>query len=228
LEHNLVVQEIQLIQTVLVYALPVLFAITLHEAAHGYAAKLLGDPTAWQLGRVTINPIAHIDPMGTIVMPMLLYFATSGAFLFGYAKPVPVNWGRLRRPKRDMVWVALAGPASNLLQAALWAIAWVLLVSVGVHERFFIEMCQAGVLTNVVMFAFNLFPLPPLDGGRILTGLLPFKQAMVFARVEPYGFYIVMALLLLGVINRFWMHPLMELTYAFIDTMLYPLKSLLQ
>jgi Zn-dependent protease len=226
--HNNGVQETQLIQTVLVYALPVLFAITLHEAAHGYAAKLLGDPTAWQLGRVTFNPWAHIDLMGTIVMPMLLYFATSGAFLFGYAKPVPVNWGRLRHPKRDMVWVALAGPASNLLQACLWAIAWLLLVSAGVQERFFIQMCQAGVLTNVVMFAFNLFPLPPLDGGRILTGLLPFKQAMAFARVEPYGFYIVMALLLLGVINRFWMHPLMDLTYAFIDGMLYPLKSLLQ
>jgi Zn-dependent protease len=228
LVHNTIVQETQLIQTVLVYALPVLFAITLHEAAHGYAAKWLGDATAWQLGRVTLNPWAHIDWMGTIAMPIVLYLATSGAFLFGYAKPVPVNWGRLRRPKRDMVWVALAGPASNLLQALLWAMAWLALAGVGVQERFFIEMCQAGVLTNVVMFAFNLFPLPPLDGGRILTGLLPIRQAMVFARVEPYGFFIVMALLLLGVINRFWMHPVMELTYAVIDGMLYPLKSLFQ
>ena len=156
--HNIRVQDIQLIQTVLVYALPVLFAITLHEAAHGYAARFLGDPTAWQLGRVTLNPWVHIDWLGTILMPVLLYFATSGAFLFGYAKPVPVDWGRLRKPKRDMIWVALAGPLSNLLQALIWAVAWLLLVAFGWQERFFIEMCQAGVLSNVVMFAFNLFP----------------------------------------------------------------------
>ena len=196
-------QETQLIQTVLVYALPVIFAITLHEAAHGYAARFLGDPTAWQLGRVTLNPWVHIDWLGTILMPVLLYFATSGAFLFGYAKPVPVDWGRLRKPKRDMIWVALAGPLSNLLQALIWAVAWLLLVAFGWQERFFIEMCQAGVLSNVVMFAFNLFPLPPLDGGRVITGLLPWRLAMTFARIEPYGFFIVMALVLVGAITAF-------------------------
>ena len=224
--HNSEVQETQLIQTVLVYALPVIFAITLHEAAHGYAARFLGDPTAWQLGRVTLNPWVHIDWLGTILMPVLLYFATSGAFLFGYAKPVPVDWGRLRKPKRDMIWVALAGPLSNLLQAIVWAVVWLLLVAFGWQERFFIEMCQAGVLTNVVMFAFNLFPLPPLDGGRVLTGLLPWKQAVTFSRIEPYGFYIVMALVLLGVINSVWMRPVMGLTFALVDGLLYPLKAI--
>ena len=226
--HNSAVQESQLIQTVLVYALPVLFAITLHEAAHGYAARYLGDPTAWQLGRVTLNPWAHVDLVGTLLMPVLLYLATSGAFLFGYAKPVPVNWGRLHRPKRDMMWVALAGPASNLVQAWAWGVVWLVLVSMGWQERFFIEMCQAGVLSNVVMFAFNLFPLPPLDGGRVVTGLLPWKQAMIFARVEPYGFYIVMALVLFGVINALWMQPVMGLTYNLVDGLLYPLKLLLR
>jgi Zn-dependent protease len=226
--HNSAVQESQLIQTVLVYALPVLFAITLHEAAHGYAARHLGDPTAWQLGRVTLNPWAHVDLVGTLLMPVLLYLATSGAFLFGYAKPVPVNWGRLHRPKRDMMWVALAGPASNLVQAWVWGVVWLVLVSMGWQERFFIEMCQAGVLSNVVMFAFNLFPLPPLDGGRVVTGLLPWKQAMIFARVEPYGFYIVMALVLFGVINALWMQPVMGLTYDLVDGLLYPLKLLLR
>ena len=226
--HNIPVQETQLIQTVLVYALPVLFAITLHEAAHGYAARYFGDLTAWQMGRVTLNPWPHVDGLGTVLMPIMLYFATSGAFLFGYAKPVPVNWGRLRHPKRDMVWVALAGPAINLAQALIWGLVWMVLPTIGVQERFFVEMCQAGVLVNVVMFAFNLFPLPPLDGGRILTGVLPWKQAMFFARIEPYGFYIVMTLVLLGVINQVWMQPVMGLTLALIDGLLSPFKLVLR
>ena len=162
-----------LIQTGLIYALPVLFAITVHEAAHGYAARHLGDSTAWKMGRVTLNPAKHIDPLGTILMPLLLYFATSGAFLFGYAKPVPVRFGNLRNPKRDMVWVALAGPAANFIQAIVWALMFVVYTDFGVTEKFFLAMCKAGVLSNVVMFAFNLFPLPPLDGGRIVVGLLP-------------------------------------------------------
>jgi len=153
-----------ILQTVLIYALPVLFAITVHEAAHGYAARHFGDNTAWMLGRITLNPLKHIDPVGTILMPLLLYFATSGAFLFGYAKPVPVRFGNLRNPKRDMIWVALAGPAANLAQALLWGIGFYLLRGAGVNEPFFIKMCQGGILVNVVMFVFNLFPLPPLDG----------------------------------------------------------------
>ena len=213
-----------IIQTVAIYAIPVIFAITLHEAAHGYAAKKLGDNTAYALGRVTLNPIKHIDPMGTIAVPLLLYFATAGTFLFGYAKPVPVRFGNLRHPKKDMIWVALAGPGSNLVQAICWAIMYLLLIKVSLTERFFLEMCQAGVLVNVVMFAFNLFPLPPLDGGRILVGLLPWKQAAMVSRVEPWGFYIVLALVLTQTISTLWMRPVMSLTYWFLDSLLIPLR----
>lgn len=218
----------QLIQTVLIYALPVLFAITVHEAAHGYAARHFGDNTAAMMGRITLNPIKHIDPIGTILMPLLLYFATSGAFLFGYARPVPVRFDRLRHPKRDMVWVALAGPGANLLQALLWAVLMYLLLALDVNERFFLEMCKAGVLVNVVMFAFNLFPLPPLDGGRILIGLLPWRYAALLARVEPWGFFIVMALVILGVVSTLWMQPIMALTYGLLDILLTPLSFLIR
>ena len=216
----------QLIQTVLIYALPVLFAITVHEAAHGYAARRLGDNTAWLMGRVTLNPMRHIDPVGTILMPLVLYFVTSGSCLFGYAKPVPVRFDRLRHPKRDMVWVALAGPGANLLQALLWGALMYVLIGSGLTERFFLEMCKAGVLVNVVMFAFNLFPLPPLDGGRILVGLLPWRQAALVARIEPWGFFIVMALVISGLVSSLWMRPLMGLTYELLDLLLQPLSFL--
>ncbi|ACY31579.1 MULTISPECIES: site-2 protease family protein [Comamonas] len=218
----------ELIQTVLIYALPVLFAITIHEAAHGYAARHFGDNTAAMMGRITLNPIKHIDPIGTILMPLLLYFATSGAFLFGYAKPVPVRFDHLRHPKRDMIWVALAGPASNFVQAVFWGLLLIVLVGTGLHERFFLEMCRAGILVNLVMWAFNLFPLPPLDGGRILVGLLPWKQAQLVARVEPYGFFIVMALVIAGVVGSYWLRPLMSLGYSAIDLILYPFMALLR
>ena len=217
-----------LIQTVLIYALPVLFAITVHEAAHGYAARALGDNTAWMMGRVTLNPMKHIDLVGTILMPLVLYFATSGAFLFGYAKPVPVRFDLLRHPKRDMVWVALAGPGANLFQALLWGIALYAMMAMSVSERFFLEMGKAGMLTNVVMFAFNLFPLPPLDGGRIVVGLLPWKQAAWFARIEPWGFFIVMGLVVAGVVSTLWMQPVMRLTFDLLDVMLYPFAYLLR
>ena len=203
-----------------------LFAITVHEAAHGYAARRLGDDTAYVLGRVTLNPIKHIDPVGTILMPLMLYFATSGAFLFGYAKPVPVRFDNLRNPKRDMVWVALAGPGANLAQAILWGVLLYLLLGAGVNEPFFIKMCQGGMLVNVVMFVFNLFPLPPLDGGRILVGLLPYRPAELVSRVEPWGFFIVMALVLAGIVSTLWMQPLMALTYGFLDIVLTPLAWL--
>jgi Zn-dependent protease len=217
----------QIVQTVALYALPVLFAITLHEAAHGYAAKRFGDNTAEMMGRITLNPIKHIDPVGTIAMPLLLYFATSGAFLFGYAKPVPVNFGRLRNPKRDMIWVALAGPGANLVQAIGWTVLFYVLLSMGVEETFFLKMCQAGLLVNLVMFAFNLFPLPPLDGGRILVGLLPWKQAELVSRVEPWGFFIVLALVITGVVGNLWLRPLMMLTGSAIETLLTPVRLLL-
>ena len=209
-----------LIQTVSVYAIPVIFAITLHEAAHGYAAKHFGDNTAYMMGRVTLNPFPHIHLVGTILLPLLMYFSTNGALLFGFAKPVPVNFGNLRQPKRDMVWVALAGPASNLVQAIVWALLFVVYTDFGVSEKFFLAMCKAGVLSNVVMFAFNLFPLPPLDGGRIVVGLLPWKQAYQFSRIEPYGFYIVMALAITGVVNHLWLDPVMNATFGLIELML--------
>ena len=217
----------QLIQTVAIYALPVLFAITVHEAVHGYVARHYGDNTAYALGRVTLNPLKHIDPVGTILMPLLLYFATSGAFLFGYAKPVPVHFGNLRNPKRDMVWVALAGPGANLIQALLWGALGLLLRGADVDEFFFLKMCEGGVLVNVVMFALNLFPLPPLDGGRILVGLLPHRQAELVTRIEPWGFFIVMGLLIAGVLSTLWMQPVMALTLWALKILLMPLAFVL-
>ena len=216
----------KIVHTITTHALPVLLAITLHEAAHGYVAKLLGDNTAWALGRVTLNPVPHIDLVGTIAIPLVLYFATAGNFLFGYAKPVPVDVTRLRHPKRDMVWVALAGPVANLLQAILWMVAIYLLSGFDVEERFFIDMAKAGVLTNLVMFAFNLFPIPPMDGGRIVVGLLPWRLAVGFAQVERFGFFIVMGLVLLGVVNALWMTPIMNASVFSIQWLLQPLANL--
>ena len=224
--HNGGVNLSDSIQTLLIYALPVLFAITLHEAAHGYVAHMLGDDTAWVMGRVTLNPMAHIDLVGTILLPILMYLSTAltpmGPLLFGFAKPVPVRFDMLKNPKRDMVWVALAGPAANLVQAFIWGVALYLLQGAGVSEPFFIKMCQGGVLVNVVMFAFNLFPLPPLDGGRILVGLLPYRQALWVSRVEPWGFFIVMGLVLLGIVSVVWLQPVMALTFSLLQFLLTP------
>lgn len=218
-----------LVQTVLIYALPVIFAITVHEAAHGYVARYLGDDTAYLMGRMALNPLRHIDPVGTILMPLVLYFATSGAFLFGYAKPVPVQFGNLRHPKRDMIWVALAGPASNFIMAIGWAVVLVALVATGIDETFFLKMAQGGVLVNLVMWAFNLFPLPPLDGGRVLAGLLPRGAAQtLLARIEPFGFFIVMALVLAGLISTWWLIPLIGFGSQAIGVLISPLAALLR
>ena len=218
----------QLIQTVMVNALPLLFAITVHEAAHGYAARHFGDDTAYRMGRLTLNPIRHIDPVGTVLMPALMFFATSGAFAFGYAKPVPVNFDRLRKPRRDMVLVALAGPASNFLQAFLWAVLLLCLLGFGVQEHFFLQMAQSGIKWNLVMWAFNLFPLPPLDGGRVLSGLLPPRAAAVLDRIEPFGFYIVIGLVLLGVVSTMWMLPLIGASEAVLSLLLTPIAALIR
>lgn len=215
-----------LIQTIAVYALPVLFAITLHEASHAYAARFLGDSTAYLQGRMSLNPLKHIDPFGTIIIPILLYVSTSGAFLFGYAKPVPVNFANLRKPKRDMAWVALAGPASNFVMALLWMIFAIGLSMGDVREPFFMRMAQAGVLSNLVMFAFNLFPIPPLDGGRVLTSLLPNRLAYKFSQIEPYGFFIVMGLVLLKVLYV-WMVPVMTAAHSAIKLIVSPLTIFL-
>lgn len=217
----------EIIRTVLVYALPVLFAITVHEAAHGYAARHFGDPTAAELGRITLNPVRHIDPFGTIAMPLLLYAATAGLFTFGYAKPVPVCFWKMRNPKRDMVWVAFAGPAANLAQAVAWGVLGTALLALDVQENFFALMARAGVLVNLVMFAFNLFPVPPLDGGRILVGLLPLRAAQALARLERFGFFIVIALVAAGLLTSYWMLPILRLLIGALQTLLPSLPNLL-
>lgn len=217
----------ELIQTILIYALPVVFAITLHEAAHGYVAHKLGDNTALMLGRVTLNPIPHIDPLGTIAMPALLYFATGGNFLFGYARPVPVRFGNLNHPKRDMIWVALAGPGINFLQALAWLLAFYMMKGFGVTETYFLKMSLAGVVVNVSMFVFNLFPLPPLDGGRVLVGLLPWRAAVWLSKVEPYGMYIILGLVAFKLLDDIWMAPLMSWTVFVLSILLSPFEFLL-
>jgi len=198
------------IQAVAINAIPLIFAITIHEAAHGYAARQLGDNTAYMLGRVSLNPIKHIDPVGTVLIPLLLIL-TGSPFLVGYAKPVPVNFGRLRNPRIDSIWVALAGPGSNFMQALIWAILFISLVGFGVDERFLLAMSQAGITWNLGLLVFNLFPLPPLDGGRILAGLLPARQSIALGKLEPWGFFIVLALVFTGIIGNLWMEPLIAL-----------------
>ena len=216
----------QLIEKISIYALPVLFAITVHEAAHGYAARHFGDNTAWKLGRITLNPLKHIDLFGTILLPLFL-IAVSSPFVFGSAKPVPVHFGNLRNPKRDMIWVALAGPSANLAMALGWGILLYLFKGIGISERFFLEMCQGGIAFNVMLYAFNLFPLPPLDGGRILVGLLPYRQAAFISRIEPVGIFVVLALAFATpVIGVYWMQPAMSLAYALLDLILSPLSML--
>ncbi len=190
------------IQTIAVYAIPVLLAITLHEAAHGYVARLFGDDTAHRAGRITLNPLKHIDPIGTIAVPLVILLLTKG-MLFGWAKPVPVSVGRLRRPKQDMVWVAAAGPGANLLMAIGWAIFLSAQGAVGLNEVFFRAMAIAGVQVNLVLMALNLLPVPPLDGGRIMVGLLPHRASYQFARLEPYGLFIVILLLATGTLGVF-------------------------
>jgi Zn-dependent protease len=196
-----------LVQTLAVYALPVLFAITVHEAAHGYVARMFGDQTAFVAGRVTLNPLKHIDPVGTIVVPLVILLASAlsggGAFLFGWARPVPVAFSQLRHPKRDMIWVAAAGPGSNLVMAIGWALLLNGLTRAGVDEAFFVEMAKAGVFVNIGLMALNLLPVPPLDGGRIVTGLLPMRLALRYASLERWGMMIVLVLLVTGTMGVF-------------------------
>ena len=175
-----------MIQTLAIAAIPVIFAITLHEAAHGYVARHFGDQTAWLAGRVSLNPLRHIDLVGTIILPISILLLSTGGFLFGWAKPVPVDFGRLHRPKRDMLWVAAAGPASNLLMAVLWAgvtkLAWVL--PLNYYTLPMARMAEIGIAVNLALMVLNLLPLPPLDGGRIAVSLLPHRLSWRFAQLE--------------------------------------------
>ncbi|MFM8466844.1 MAG: site-2 protease family protein [Oxalobacteraceae bacterium] len=215
----------EIIQAIAVYALPVLFAITLHEAAHAYAAKYFGDLTAYSQGRMSLNPAKHIDPFGTILIPLVLALVSS-PFLFGYARPVPVDFARLRNPKKDMAWVALAGPMANLFMGLLWMALFFVMDAADIDETYFYEVARAGVKINLVLFAFNLFPLPPLDGGRVMTSVLPMRWAFRFARLEPYGFFIMIGLMMLNLLN-YWMIPVITGANALLNMLISPLKLLL-
>lgn len=208
-----------IIQSLAIYALPVIFAITLHEAAHGYAARHFGDPTAWRMGRITLNPLKHVDWFGTIVLPALLYVSHAG-FLFGWAKPVPVDFSRLRQPKQDMLWVAAAGPGSNLVMALGWAMLLKLAVVMpeNVYSLPLAEMSRAGIEVNAVLMLLNLLPIPPLDGGRIAVSLLPSRLAWRFAQVERFGFVILLALLFFGGLN-YILTPLLRIFLSLIKNL---------
>ena len=200
--------------TIVLWAVPVVFAITLHEAAHGYVARRFGDQTAYLLGRVTLNPLKHIDPIGTIAIPGFLIAVSvltrAPLFIFGWAKPVPVNFGNLRHPKRDMFWVAGAGPFANFLMAIGWAILLMAAAPGGmIDSDGLLEMAKAGIDVNLVLMALNLLPIPPLDGGRIALSLLPGPLAYRYSRLEPYGFMVVILLLVTGVLN-YLMLPIMR------------------
>jgi Zn-dependent protease len=193
-----------LIQTITVYALPLLLAITLHEAAHGYVANIYGDKTALLAGRISLNPIKHIDPLGTILVPTMILASSSlmgvGALLFGWAKPVPVNFYNLRNPKRDMRYVAFAGPAANLVMILIWALILKGQLIIGLNEPFIAQMAKAGIEVNLVLAALNLLPILPLDGGRILFSFLPYSVGRTFSKTEPYGMMILIALLFFGIL----------------------------
>ena len=208
------------IQTLAISALPIIFAITLHEAAHGYAARHFGDPTAWQMGRISLNPLRHVDMVGTLLVPALILLVSSGGLLFGWAKPVPVNFANLRRPKQDMLWVAAAGPGANLVMALFWAL--VLKLAIGSPDMMYSEalkeMARVGIGINGVLMVLNLLPLPPLDGGRIAVSLLPPRAAWKFSQLERWGFPILLALLFLGVLDSI-LRPLLRVFNTLIRTL---------
>ena len=193
--------ELGLAQLIAVYAIPAILAITLHEAAHALVASHLGDSTARSLGRVTANPVKHVDPIGTLLVPLLILLVSKGGMIFGWAKPVPVIASNLRTPIRDMGLVAAAGPGANLLMALAWTLLLKLAVVFGFGEEFFVRMAYAGIVVNLVLAVLNLMPVPPLDGGRILTSLLPARLAGPYSRLEPYGRFILLALLATGVLG---------------------------
>jgi Zn-dependent protease len=214
----------ELIRNLAVYALPVLLALTMHDAAQAFVAKRFGDNTAHAAGRTTFNPLAHIDPIGTIVIPVVMYLTVH--FVFGYAKPLPINYGQMRNPKRDMAWVALSGPGANFLMALIWLLLGIFLDYFGVQEPFPHLVAEAGVQTNLWLMAFNLLPIPSMDGGRVLFSILPHKAAFQFARLEPYGFIILLALIFLKVIG-YWLFWVGVIANLLLHLIVYPLNFLL-
>jgi Zn-dependent protease len=208
----------QLIQTISLAAIPVLFAITLHEAAHGYVARHFGDMTAYQQGRISLNPLRHIDPVGTILLPIATLML--GGILFGWAKPVPVNFAALRRPKQDMLWVAIAGPASNLVMAFGWALLYKLtwLFPGNYFAEPLMGMAEWGIKINIILMVLNLLPLPPLDGGRVAVSMLPHRQAYQLAKIEPYGMFILIFLAITPVLGWILM-PMVRLMYQLISVL---------
>lgn len=212
-----------------IYIIPVILAVTLHEAAHAYAANWLGDDTAYRLGRTSLNPLVHIDPFGTVLMPLGMFLLSGGNFFFGYAKPVPVQTSRLRNPAADMPIVALAGPMANAVMALLWAVFGVLVAVFQAPEQaMFAKIAYAGVLTNLLMFAFNLLPILPLDGGRILMGLLPASLARHFEPLERYGMFIILFLVFSGnLIGAYWIGPITSAGFHMLGSLSLALKTLL-
>lgn len=212
--------ELNLIQKITVWAIPVLLAITLHEAAHAYIANLLGDSTAKMLGRLTLNPFKHIDLFGTVILPVIIGFLSNFTFILGYAKPVPIHWNNLRNPRRDSALVAAAGPGSNFIMAILWAIclkfAFILNPETSKIAIFLLLTSYAGILINLVLAFLNLIPLPPLDGSRIVGSLLPPKYAGYYMQLEPYGIFILILLLFTGLLQTFLL-PAQYLTIAMIN-----------
>ena len=209
--------EFTLIQQICIWALPILLAITLHEVAHGYVAYCCGDNTAKMFGRLSLNPIRHIDPIGTVVLPLVIGVLTNFSFLFGYAKPVPINWNQLRHPKRDMILVAIAGPLSNIIMAFIWAglfkIASMLQPETSMAALFLLMSARAGIIVNLILAFLNLIPIPPLDGSRVLLSFLPPKQALWFTAIEPYGFIVLTLLAFTGILG-YILGPLINVTLS--------------
>ncbi|MDB5976914.1 MAG: site-2 protease family protein [Nevskia sp.] len=201
--------SLNIVQTIAVWALPVIFAITLHEVAHGWVARSLGDATAYKLGRLSLNPLRHVDPVGTVLVPGVL-LAMGGGFLFGWAKPVPVDWRNFRKPRTDMALVAAAGPLSNLVMAICWGLVFKLAVDIGAQEGVWYGvrlMGRAGMIINISLMVLNLLPLPPLDGGRVLMGVLPPRAAFRFAKIEPYGMLILILLAVSSMLGKILYWP---------------------
>lgn len=215
--------ELSLIQKIAIWAIPVLLAITLHEAAHAFVAYRLGDSTAKMLGRLSLNPIKHIDPVGTIVFPLIVGFLSSFHFVFGYAKPVPINFNQLRNPRRDMALVTIAGPLANFVMALLWGLLLKLSIALGIQSSmvvlFLFLSAQAGIAINLILAFLNLIPIPPLDGSRVVASLLPPRYAYYYLRAEPFGFLILIVLLFTGVLGAI-LNPLYRMGIVALQTIL--------